>query len=182
MSLSFTITEIIPLPISIPGQALPEEEVGTVFPSVYGAQNIDFNTTFSFVETSEMGEVTYPIVEITPTDLPIDKGVTLTVISSNTTKLSGNIVNVFLGEYYQFLLRDGTVKNLSPNNAEDWVTLVGWGRPSSNKATLEYAFDVKYETAPSTTVTTTASITQEVFWSFDTGLSTFRQLLSEGEF
>lgn len=182
MPLSFTITEIISLPTNIPGGALPEEEVGLVFPSVYGSQNINFNANVVFVDGTEESPITYPISELlTIKEFP-NNGISISILSTQTIKISGNIVNVFDGEYYRFLLRDGSTADLPPDNNADWVSLIGWGRPNSFRTELEYKFLIKYETAPSTTVTTTATITQEVFWSLDSSLNRFSQLLSQGEF
>jgi hypothetical protein len=184
MPLTATIIAITPLPDSIPGSANAEETVGFTFPSVYGGQDIDFNAEFSFVESDEFSSTTYPVVEITPLVDLSDKGVSISTAytNTNTVNISGNIFNVFFGEYYRFLLRDASVKNLPPVNNEDWVTLVGWGRPSSNIAELKYEFEVKYNTAPTTTVTVISTISQEVFYNFNSGISTFRTLLSQGEF
>jgi len=175
-----TVTSSTGLPLSpIPGNASPGEIPGSVLPSVYGGS--PFQLTVAFEVKPDGLSPSYDLLSVTPTTDLSAIGINVSAISSSSVLISGNVVNVFPGEFYRFLLRSGTEVNLPPINSEDWVTLTGWGIPSVIESSSTYNFSIVYDDLVTTSTVSTSS-KQLFFWNFDGSLNTFKNLLSQGEF
>lgn len=185
MPFTFTITTSTGFPITpIPGVALPEEVITPIFPSVYGATEIEFDVQFEYREgTEESGYTYYPIKEVYSIKDLTGNNINIQSVSTDTVTVSGSISNLFSGEYYRFLMSDlKTELNLPPINNEDWIAILKWSFPTSVKGQLDYEFEAKIEMNTTTTITSTASITQEVFWNFNFSYNQFLDLVNEDRF
>jgi hypothetical protein len=84
-------------------------------------------------------------------------------------------------EIFQFVMQDGSVRNLPINNKEDWAAVVRWAPPPSKEKLLSYTFTVvtsSIEFGPTTSVIT---IPQYVYWAWQPSLATFKNFVSIGE-
>jgi hypothetical protein len=174
-----TVTSSVGLPTeSIPGDE-PEEGPGSFFPSVYGGS--PFQLTLSFEIKPDELSPSYELLSVTPTTDLSSIGINVSVISSSSVLISGNVINVFPGEFYRFVLRSGTEKILPPVNSEDWVAVTGWGIPTVVESDATYNFDIVYNDLVTTSTVSTSSV-QFFFWSFNSSLNTFKNLINQGEF
>lgn len=175
-----SITSSIGLPTTpIPGDTEPGETSGSTFPSVYGGSPFQLNVSFE-VKPDEFSP-SYNILSVTSTIDLTSIGIEVSTASSSSVIISGNVVNVFPGEFYKFLLRNRTELNLPPINSEDWVTVTGWGIPTIIETGTTYVFDITYDDLGIPTSISTSS-TQLFFWSFDSSLNTFKSLIDQGEY
>lgn len=167
-----TITTSSGLPITpIPGDIEEGEISGFIFPSVYGSSEFDLSLFFTVSD----GINNYNIISVTPVVDYSEYGIVINTITSSTLTISGNVINVFPGEFYRFLLKDGSEENLPPNTTTDWVSIIAWGIPNIIETNFYYSFDIEYENDGIFTITTTA--TQIIFWNFENSLNTFRNLI-----
>lgn len=179
-----TASPISGVPGSIPGDDIPVgETVPTYLPSIYNAQDMEFDIVFSY----EVEEDTAPILEVTLKTAPTAEGITITSKSADTINVKGKPVNIFTDEIFRFLFPDKSEKNLPPTNTEDWDTIVKWQKPSKNVETITYEFTVKYDENPAAATPieageTTASIKQNVWWKYEPSLAYFNDLLKKGKF
>ncbi len=180
MIVTTSINSSVGLPTSpIPGDAESGELSGSVFPSVYGGSLFQLTVAFE-VKPDELSPP-YDLLSVTPTTDLSAIGINVSAISSSSVLISGNVVNVFPGEFYRFLLRSGTEVNLPPINSEDWVTLTGWGIPTVIESSSTYNFDIVYDDLVTTSTVSTSSV-QLFFWNFNGSLNTFKNLIDQGEF
>lgn len=178
MAITGTISNQVGFPISpIPGDRQNEEITEFIFPSCYGGASISFDVQFSYEESGS----SYPVTNIFPPDNIAQYNIEISSLSTDTVRISGSIANLFNGETWDFLMRDNTVQQLSPVNTQDWVTIVKWKSPTTVYQDLNYNFGFEYEITPGNTASTTASIVQAVFWSYNNSLNLFQNLLSQGE-
>ena len=129
------------------------------------------------------GSVTYEPVTITKlisTEADI-KGVTFTKVG-NIIRISGSATGVFIDSYYQFIMKDKSLKILPVNTQEPYLSIVKWSPPS-----VKYIYDVPYrikikytsETTPAETEET-ITILQDIYWVYPPAVAGFKALLAKG--
>lgn len=184
MPVIMTASPIKGVPGSVPGDTAPVgEAVATFLPSILNAEEVEFDIVFTYKEDEDDA----PILEVKIDTAPAVEGLTFTVKGTDTVNVKGKPVNVFKDEVFRFLFADGTEKNLSPTNTEDWDTIVKWAKPSKNLETVTYSFTVKYDENPTAVVpivgdTVKASIQQNIFWKYEPSLAYFNDLLKKGKY
>ena len=128
-------------------------------------------------------EITYEPVTITKlvsaqSDIA---GVTFTKVE-NTIRISGSATGVFVDAYYQFIMKDKSLKILPANTQEPYLSIVKWSPPS-----VKYIYDVPYTikikyTSPTTLSETEETITilQDIYWTYPPAVAAFKALLAKG--
>ena len=159
-----------------------------------GSANFSANVTFSIV--LEEGDIaTYDITNIAVTlpnnatkyndqdetiTEPIDLGLTYTT-SGSTVSISG-FINNLLYEYYTFVMKDGSTRDLPINNKEDWTAVVKWEVPSRKEIGVSYLFSVTYiDQLLLVEHVQTIAIPQYIYWSWQTSLAKLQEFVSQGE-
>lgn len=151
-------------------------EGGTPNNIVSVAVTLPVNTTDS-IYTPE-GEISYETSEFSS---PITYNIGSIVNNTITVAFSGKYSGIF-NEIFQFVMRDGSVRNLPINNREDWVAVTKWAPPSSKEKLISYAFEVVTEDPISEIQSTfSVSIPQYVYWGWQPSLAAFSKFVAEGE-
>jgi hypothetical protein len=129
------------------------------------------------------GSVTYEPVTITKIiSMQSDvTGVTFTKVG-DTIRISGSATGVFVDAYYQFIMKDKSLKILPANTQEPYLSIVKWSPPS-----VKYIYDVPYTikikytsaTTPGETEET-VTILQDIYWTYPPAVAAFKALLAKG--
>jgi hypothetical protein len=149
--------------------------------SVYQSVPFSMDLTFSLFEGPEEALVPVPITSVNATFTGYSS-VTLTVANTDPLAykiaVSGNLTNVIAGESYALLLEDGRTVNSPVNNLSDYVAVVGWNLPTPFSGPQEistYAFTVS-----SNTSSQPVTMSQYVYWNFNTAVVNFKQAIAGG--
>jgi hypothetical protein len=128
--------------------------------------------------------VTYNVVTITElvsSIINID-GIRVTQKSSDTLNITGSPSNVFVDAYYEFIMKDRSIKRLPANTTEDFLSIVRWSPPSTKLLEdVPYKIKLKYKVLPDTTINEeTLTILQDVYWDRATSTASFRKFVARG--
>jgi hypothetical protein len=104
---------------------------------------------------------------------------------NDTIEVSGRALNVF-GQTYLFLMPDGSVKGLSSDTEEDFISIVSWSPPEIKVRTISHKFNVIVSYTETSaqlnnqnlTAVLTLTMPQTIRWDFSSGVQNFQQLLS----
>ena len=148
-------------------------------PTIYGGQTISIDVGFNIVyPIMPEGNVTAPATSVTALYNFAAQGINVSYLG-NVVRLSGTFSSIFEGEYYEFVLNDGTLEALPPDTTEDFKALVRYEMPNPVTQNNQYAFSV---TGPGETgnVTLQANIGQWVVWQYQTAVNNIQTLVSQG--
>ena len=148
-------------------------------PTIYGGQTISIDIGFNIVyPIMPEGVVTAHATSVTALYDFAAKGINVSYVG-NLVRLSGTFSGTFDGEYYEFVLNDGTVQALPPDTTEDFKALVRYEMPNPVTQNNQYAFSV---TGPGETgnVTLQANVGQWVVWNYQTAVTNVQTLVSQG--
>ena len=148
-------------------------------PTIYGGQTISIDIGFNIVyPIMPEGVVTAPATSVTALYDFAAKGINVSYVG-NLVRLSGTFSGTFDGEYYEFVLNDGTVQALPPDTTEDFKALVRYEMPTPVTQNNQYAFSV---TGPGETgnVTLQTNVGQWVVWKYQTAVTNVQTLVSQG--
>lgn len=184
MPVFFTVTEVK----GFPSPPILDTSTGTIG-SVYAGVDIEYNVEFQYkipiVDGESISYIDGTVLKVENKTNLSQYGLTSTNISTTTIAVSGTIVGIFLGEKFNFLMRDKSQKELPYPNTEDWVALVKYTPPNQIvEELISYEVDVSWQTSGppfSTTGTDATTMTQYVYFSFDSISNTIKQIVSEGE-
>lgn len=153
----------------------PVDEIDTETP---GAGNFYMPSTYNGATTSgtfsvqiKFGDPGSEVVE-QPTFISSSPKTSLGLSVSTTANgftISGTAGDIFLGAFYEFAMKDGTVKVLSPDTTEDYYALVKYKMPFptffsvSHPLTIGIPLDPVEGTPPTSN---TISINQFCLWSY----------------
>ena len=113
--------------------------------------------------------------------LPSVPGFQCTQINSTTLRIEGAASNVFTDAYYTFLMKDGTIRNLRADTAEEYEALVEWSIPSTKIAPIVHTVEAKVTNLQDSSFgNETKSFTHDVYWKLEPALAQFRTLLAKG--
>lgn len=115
------------------------------------------------------------------TDLNIE-GVKIVKKSNDTVTISGSPTSVFVDSYYQFIMKDNSIKILPPNTKEPYLSIVKWSPPSTKYIyDVPYLIKVKYTSEATPTVTQeTVTILQDIYWNYTASVNGFKALVKSG--
>lgn len=145
-----------------------------VYEAVYFFVEFEFliETTTEDPETSETTVSTSPASTVS-TEFDFDLyGLTYTEIDNNTVKIEGPISNVFLDQFYQFVLPDMTEPVLPFDTDVPYYSLIKYQKPSVNQVLFEYDFLVNN--------TYNTIVNQWVHWSFETAKQNIEYTIPRG--
>jgi hypothetical protein len=148
-------------------------------PTIYGGQTISIDIGFNIVyPIMPEGNVTAPATSVTALYDFASKGINVTYLG-NVVRLSGTYSSTFDGEYYQFVLDDGTLDVLPPDTTEEFKALVRYEMPNPVTQNNQYAFSV---TGPGETgnVTLQANVGQWIVWRYQTAVNNIGSLRVRG--
>lgn len=195
-----SVSTIITYPTALPaipwdrGQQVVEgDPLALAFMGVYDNSTFSANVTFGIV-LQEGDTSTYTISSV-QVALPsnaikyddtnntvaesIDLGLSYTVTGS-TVSISGQIKGL-LNEYYTFVMKDGSVRDLPINNNEDWAAVVKWSVPPRKEIGVSYSFVVTYVDALLVEYQSTIIIPQWIYWSWQTSLQALNDFVKAGD-
>jgi len=149
-------------------------------PTIYGGQTTSIDIGFNIVYPvgAEGNVVSSPAISVTALYDFAAKGINVSY-SGNVVRLSGTYSSTFDGEYYEFVLNDGTLEALPPDTTEDFKALVRYEMPNPVTQNNQYAFSV---TGPGETgnVTLQANIGQWIVWQYQTAVNNISTLVQLG--
>lgn len=184
MPVFFTVTEVKGFPLP----PILDSSTGTIG-SVYAGVEIEYNVEFQYkepiIETESISYIDGTVLKVENKTNLSQYGLTSTNISTNTIAVSGTIVGIFPGEKFKFLMRDNSQKELPYPNTEDWVALLKYTPPGQMvEELISYDVDVSWQTSGVLSVNTgtdVTTMTQYVYFSFDSISNTIKQIVSKGE-
>jgi len=109
-------------------------------------------------------------------------GLTYTVTSNNTARISGKTANLFPSSYYRFRMPDGTFKILPPDTTEDFYALVEYRMPNPVRRQETYPVTITVEAAgiePKQNVT--INLTEWHYWKYNSAVATVKDLVARGK-
>jgi hypothetical protein len=148
-------------------------------PTIYGGQTISIDVGFNIVyPIMPEGTISAPATSVTVLYDFASKGINVSYVG-NLIRLAGTYSSTFDGEYYQFVLNDGTLEFLPPDTSEDFKALVRYEMPDPVTQNNQYAFSV---TGPGETgnVTLQANVGQWIVWNYQTANTNIQTLVSQG--
>lgn len=156
-------------------------------PTVYEAAGFSIDLKFegSYASAANPPVITYQnatVVSLT-TNLSLN-GLVATKPNVYTYRISGAWVNAFTNSYYQFKMRDYSLKVLPPTTTEDWIALIRYQMPTPISIQNDIVFSVTIPAdpllggAPTTEIIT---IKQWVFWNFASARASVINLVNTGE-
>ena len=148
-------------------------------PTIYGGQTISIDIGFNIVyPIMPEGNVTAPATSVTALYDFASKGINVTYLG-NVVRLSGTYSSTFDGEYYQFVLDDGSLEVLPPDTTEEFKALVRYEMPNPVTQNNQYTFSV---TGPGETgnVTLQANVGQWIVWRYQTAVNNIGSLRVRG--
>jgi len=109
------------------------------------------------------------------------KGVMFTKVG-DTIRISGSATGVFVDSYYQFIMKDKSIKILPPNTEEPHLAIVKWSPPSTKYIyDVPYNIKIKYTSANTLTETEeTVTILQDIYWNYTASVNGFKTLVKTG--
>jgi len=109
-------------------------------------------------------------------------GLTYTVTSNNTARISGKTANLFPGAYYRFRMPDGTFKILPPDTTEDFFALVEYNMPTPTSREETYPVTISVDAAgiePKQNVS--INLTEWHYWKYQSAVAAVKDLVSRGK-
>jgi len=148
-------------------------------PTIYGGQTISIDIGFSIVYPIQPeGVVTAPATSVTALYDFAARGINVSYMG-NVVRLSGTFSSTFDSEYYEFVLKDGTLEALPPDTTRDFKALVRYEMPNPITQNNQYAFSV---TGPGETgnVTVQTNVGQWIVWQYQTAINNIGSLRVRG--
>lgn len=110
-----------------------------------------------------------PVLSINTSYNFSQNGMVANVISNDTIRISGTFGNVFLDQYYEFVLENGSLVQMAPNVNSTFKALVEYEMPNITFLDKEFPFTflVNTEFASSVTTTDSKDVEQWVCWAFE---------------
>lgn len=167
------------------GGTPPESDpvgVGLYLPDAYEGTPFFAVVEFLFEEIIIDPETEEETVIITiPNDVTSDFdfenfGLEFTKVNVNTVRIEGSIINVFLDQFYRFVLPDLTTPILPFDTEEEFLSLIEYKKPSSNTVLFEYTFKV----FDSPTTFEEVSVFQWINWLFTSAVANIDALVAKG--
>ena len=109
-------------------------------------------------------------------------GLTYTVTSNSTARISGKTANLFPGQYYRVRMPDGTFKILPPETTEDFFALVEYNMPTPTSREETYPVNITVEAAgiePKQNVS--INLTEWHYWKYQSAVASVKDLVSRGK-
>jgi hypothetical protein len=156
-------------------------------PTVYEAAGFSVDLKFegAYASAAEPPEITYQnatAVSLT-TNVALN-GLVATKPNAYTYRISGAWANAFTNSYYQFKMKDYSLKVLPPTTTEDWIALIRYQMPSPTSIQKDIVFSVTIPADPilgGAPTTENVTMSQWVFWNFASARASVINLVGIGE-
>lgn len=141
-------------------------------PSVYEGSSFSVKLSFFYEDPLLPGSNLSSIAGNCVSDFS-DVGVTVTKLSTSEFLVSGSYAGVLTGSVYTFVMRDGSLKQLSPDTQEDYRALVEFTIPTQRRKDNEILFELQFDGG----VTANTTILQSVHYSFRNAVNVVQSLV-----
>ena len=151
------------------GDAAPVSRIKAIYE--YGDPfSVDFKFEDRVILEGSPDVITPAIIEIVSTNLPVS-GISVVKIAS-----------VFTDSYYEFIMKDKSIKILPPNTTEEFLSIITWSPPLTKFIDTTYVLNlnVALSTTPTIQTLEVLNLSQGVYWYYPTAVQAFRTLLSKG--
>ena len=162
------------------GDAAPVSRIKAIYE--YGDPfSVDFKFEDRVILEGSPDVITPAIIEIVSTNLPVS-GISVVKIASDTLRISGTPSQVFTDSYYEFIMKDKSIKILPPNTTEEFLSIITWSPPLTKFIDTTYVLNlnVALSTTPTIQTLEVLNLSQGVYWYYPTAVQAFRTLLSKG--
>ena len=158
---------------------LDEETQKDYIPSVYEGLEYELNIKFEYEDEFEVPVPIYEAYVTTQyTGYDVSKyGVTVSKISADTFKIKGSLSNVIPGAYYNFVMRDGSIKQLPADTSEDYRAIIQYKMPPQPYETIKIQWSVQFFDG-SSLYGMFPQITQYVYWVFSSARDNLKTLVA----
>jgi hypothetical protein len=140
-----------------------------------------FSVDLKFDDYEDMGEFAPPTIRSVVIDIisfvPQASGITCVKISADTVRISGSAQSAFTDSFYQFIMRDKTLKILPVDTTEDYLAIVRWSPPSIKSIDTISNLTLKVDNLTEETI----PISQLVQWYYPKAVQGFRNALAKGK-
>lgn len=155
----------------------------TMLDAVY--ENGDYfsvDVTFRSPTTVQDGITYSPIIITELSGQTNIDGITVVKKSDDTITISGSPSNVFTDAFYEFKMKDGSIKKLPANTEEAYLSITRWSPPSTKiLEDVPYSISLKYKVQGDTAVNEeTVTLLQDIYWNYTLSMRSFKTFLSKG--
>ena len=156
-------------------------------PTVYEAATFSIDLQFEGAYSSAADPPVVTYQNATAASLTTNvatNGLVATKPNVYTYRISGAWANAFTNSYYQFKMRDLSLRVLPPTTTEDWIALIRYQMPSPTSIQKDIVFSVTIPADPllgGAPTTENVTISQWVFWNFASARASVINLVGEGE-
>jgi hypothetical protein len=171
--------------------AAVSEDGSTAFsnfiPTVYEAAAFSIDLEFQGKYADVADPPTYTYANATAVSLTTNvalNGLVATKPNAYTYRISGAWANAFTNSYYQFKMKDYSLKVLPPTTTEDWIALIRYQMPSPTSIQKDIVFSVTIPADPilgGAPTTENVTMSQWVFWNFASARASVINLVGIGE-
>jgi hypothetical protein len=171
--------------------AAVSEDESTAFsnfiPTVYEAAAFSIDLEFQGKYADVADPPTYTYANATAVSLTTNvalNGLVATKLNAYTYRISGAWANAFTNSYYQFKMKDYSLKVLPPTTTEDWIALIRYQMPSPTSIQKDIVFTVTIPADPllgGSSTTENVTMSQWVFWNFASARASVINLVGRGE-
>jgi len=139
-----------------------------------------FSVDITIQEEDLSGEVpvyvNVPVTQVISSNPPF--GITISKQGSNI-RISGSPSKIFTDSFYQFAMKDRSIKILPANTTEPTFGLIRWSPPSTKIAyDVPYVINFKYS-SNGIEIPETITILQDIYWDYGVAITEFSNVLAK---
>ena len=139
-----------------------------------------FSVDITIQEEDLSGEVpvyvNVPVTQVISSNPPF--GITISKQGSNI-RISGSPSKIFTDSFYQFAMKDRSIKILPANTTEPTFGLIRWSPPSTKIAyDVPYVINFKYS-SNGIEILETITILQDIYWDYGVAITEFSNVLAK---
>jgi hypothetical protein len=143
-----------------------------------GQFSIDIGIQFGIAAGEEITYSDVPVTSIVNNNAP--SGISIRK-NGDKIRISGSPTRVFTDSFYQFLMKDKTLKVLPNDTTEPILAVVRWSPPSTKILyDVPYVITFKYMNNLNQEEQETITILQDVYWNYIPALQGFAAALAKG--
>jgi hypothetical protein len=142
--------------------------------------SVDIAIQEEVIVESSIAYIDVPVTSVTASNLP--SGITVSKFTDKI-RISGSPFSVFTDSFYQFVMKDRSLKILPVDTTEPVLAIVRWSPPSTKIAyDVPYTINLKYMSSgvSSVEVSETITILQDIYWNYGVAVTGFRNALAKG--
>lgn len=151
------------------------------FISIYDDYGL-FHADIQYYEIDETTSTNvFQNIELVSYNSPIN-GITVSNLDEQTLRISGTATGVIGGNEFKFLMLDNTILVSNEIIDQEYLALTSWQPPSVRIVTLQHNLEVKIKSSvyPYNEYNKTLSVTHDVYWKLQRGITLFQEALAKG--